>query len=181
MATEEQKKKHAEYSRNYRRTHKDNAELHRLRSKRYYDRHKSNNRGDTHLPNIKTSAAITLKRGVLTHYGNGKLSCVKCGETDIDCLSLDHVNNDAHHRQNGGRVGGYQLYQKLMNQNYPTGYQTLCHNCNMKKAIEFCRKNGGNKKGTPKENHLPLFDFIRPEIEEYPEILYLHKLRLIPQ
>lgn len=202
LSDEERKKRHAETSREYRRTHLDNKESHRIRSSRYYYRQKAlNGKTTKDLNRIepltdeekKKRAAerakiyrathnedkekkrnrqkryqekeSNIKRGVLTHYGGGKCACVICGFNDIDCLNLDHINDDAHHRQNNGRVGGKALYKKLMNQNYPEGYQTLCHNCNMKKAIELCRKNGGHKKGNPFEVKLPLFEIIQDESE----------------
>jgi hypothetical protein len=207
ISNEERKHRDAERQREYRKTHKPNLELHRIRSKRYYDKHfrktpidtpklpkipkikreiltieqkktrhakSSKIYRDTHIENKdkknKRQARYqakthNIKRGVLTHYGGGKCACIKCGIDDIDCLNLDHINNDAHHRQNNGRVGGEALYRKLMNQNYPIGYQTLCHNCNQKKALEFCRKNGGHKKGKPMETTLPLLEIIQEDAE----------------
>ena len=122
ISNEERKRKNAEKSREYRKTHKPNPELHRLRSKRYYDRHfrvtprdkplsdskPLYNKTPRNKPKYQCSSSrtpidlIALKRGILTHYGGGKCACVKCGESDIDCLSIDHINNDAHHRQHGG-------------------------------------------------------------------------------
>lgn len=74
-----------------------------------------------------------LKVEVLTHYSNGKLVCVKCGEDRLNCLTLDHVSND-------GCIdkisrSGNALYRKLKSTGYPSGYQTLCMNCNMEKAL----------------------------------------------
>ncbi len=45
---------------------------------------------------------------VLTYYGSGKLACVKCGFSDI----------------------------WLKRNNFPSGYQTLCMNCQYTKKIE---------------------------------------------
>ena len=147
LTIEQKKKVAAEKAKVYRSTHIEDKEKKKARQSRYQEKNHN------------------IKRGVLTHYGNGKCACVKCGQMDIDCLNLDHINNDAHHRQNNGRVGGEALYKKLMNQNYPIGYQTLCHNCNQKKALEFCRKNGGHKKGKPMETTLPLLEIIQEDAE----------------
>lgn len=71
---------------------------------------------------------------VIEYYG-GKCSC--CGEDRIEFLCLDHVNNDGHmHKQNGHRFGGYNLYAKLIRENFHTEFelQVLCHNCNAAKA-----------------------------------------------
>ncbi len=68
-----------------------------------------------------------LKREVLTHYGRGNLSCVKCGENRIACLSIDHIKGDgAEHR---ARTGTTRIYAWLRVRGYPEGYQTLCMNC----------------------------------------------------
>ena len=73
-----------------------------------------------------------IRVDILTHYGNGKLACVKCGENNIFCLSLDHINGGGtkHRREIGGAV---KLYPLLRRQGYPDGYQTLCMNCQWKK------------------------------------------------
>jgi len=63
---------------------------------------------------------------VITHYGNGKAQCVKCGFTDIRALTLDHIDYcGANHRGKKGQV----LYSFLLRNNYPDGFQTLCMNC----------------------------------------------------
>jgi hypothetical protein len=69
-----------------------------------------------------------IKVEVLTHYGKGRLACVVCGEVRLDCLSIDHINNDgAIHRKAIGT--GTSLYHWLKQNDYPEGYQTLCMNC----------------------------------------------------
>jgi hypothetical protein len=69
---------------------------------------------------------IGLKISILTHYGNGKLVCVQCGEKRLPCLSIDHVNNDGYTQKD---LKGSHLYRKLRVLNYPLGFQTLCMNC----------------------------------------------------
>ena len=77
----------------------------------------------------KELAKWAKKINVLTHYGNGKLACVKCGYQDIRALSIDHINGDGkeHREQVGG--GGFTMYAWLLRNNYPDGYQTYCMNC----------------------------------------------------
>lgn len=82
------------------------------------------------------------KTKVLTHYGkNGNLECCweGCEVTDLDMLTLDHVeNNGADHRKQytkTGRGGGAVLYDALIRQGFPKGFQTLCANHNLKKHI----------------------------------------------
>ena len=72
-----------------------------------------------------------LRIEVLTVYGNGYLHCMCCGETQYEFLSLDHINGggNKHRREVGGKI-----FNKLKQQNFPPGYQTLCHNCNQAKG-----------------------------------------------
>jgi hypothetical protein len=75
-----------------------------------------------------------LKLEIFTHYGGNPPKCACCGETIIDFLSIDHINNDgAKHRKEEGL--GYQFYRWLKNNNFPEGYQVLCMNCQFGKRI----------------------------------------------
>lgn len=71
----------------------------------------------------------------LLHYSNGdRPSCRCCGETRIEFLAIDHINGGGgKERKRLGR-GGSQFCAYLRMSKYPTGYQTLCHNCNMAKG-----------------------------------------------
>lgn len=58
-------------------------------------------------------------------YGGYKCNC--CGETEKSFLTIDHVNNDgAEHRRN--EKTNY-IYRWLINNNFPSGFQILCMNC----------------------------------------------------
>ncbi len=80
---------------------------------------------------------ITFKLDVLTHYGNGKLVCVMCGESRLACLSIDHINGNGcqERKKFGGNGYGYKFYRYLKKNDYPKGYQTLCMNCQFCKAF----------------------------------------------
>jgi len=70
------------------------------------------------------------KMKAVNHYG-GK--CVCCGEDEPKFLAIDHVeNNGGEHRKT---LGNQTIYKWLRDNNYPTGFQILCHNCNMAKAF----------------------------------------------
>jgi len=76
---------------------------------------------------------------VLTHYGGNPPKCECCGETHIEFLTIDHINNDgAEHRkklgitQNSGH--GSKLYRWIIRNNFPDGFQVLCWNCNCAKG-----------------------------------------------
>lgn len=81
---------------------------------------------------------VEVRIQTLTHYGfEGKLQCCwpDCLVTDIDLLTLDHINNDgAQHRKNNHNRG-VSLYAKLIAANFPEGYQTLCWNHQWKKEL----------------------------------------------
>ena len=72
----------------------------------------------------------------LTHYGNGTLACVCCGESTLEFLAIDHIehNGGAKERKQGLR-GGRATYVRLIKGGFPPGYQTLCHNCNLAKGF----------------------------------------------
>lgn len=70
--------------------------------------------------------------------GDVMCSYPTCDVADPDMLCLDHINNNGNEERRDlmwGR-GGYNLYAKLRRSGFPPGYQTLCHNHNIKKEIE---------------------------------------------
>ena len=96
--------------------HKERKLEHRMSNNRYYGK---------------------LKQAALTHYGNGKCTCVKCGFANIKALSIDHINGDgAQARKMAPNKIGRHFYVWLKQNNYPKGYQTLCMNCQFIKKIE---------------------------------------------
>jgi hypothetical protein len=105
--------------------------------KEYYAKTSSKTRKQTR----ERMAALKLE--VLTFYSpNHILGCCWSGCTvaDIDMLSLDHVNNDgADHRRLINKTyrnrGGEKLYRIVKRENFPTGFQTLCMNHQLKKHL----------------------------------------------
>jgi len=80
---------------------------------------------------------LRLRNEILDHYGK---KCACCGETTIEFLAIDHINGggNAHRR----KIGRTNLYTWLKANNYPDGFQTLCHNCNMSKGFYgYCPHN----------------------------------------
>jgi hypothetical protein len=78
---------------------------------------------------------LELKIDVCTHYGNGVCACIRCGFDDIRALSIDHINGcgvEARKKE----TAGVSFYRKLKKNNYPSGFQTLCMNCQFIKRIE---------------------------------------------
>ena len=79
-----------------------------------------------------------LKLEVLAYYGLGVCQCVICGESRVDCLSIDHIANNGqeHRRTLTSRYKGSHFYKYLKDNGYPDGYQTLCMNCQWVKKAE---------------------------------------------
>ena len=168
-------KERREYDRLYRQQHRDELNA---KSKLYYQQHRSECRANRKLHYEKHKAEEQayqkayyyehdeelqacrrqqrhqqheeIKLLVLEHYSNGIPYCKHCGQTDIDVLCLDHVNNDgAEQRRKFGGWSGTGFYRWLTRNNFPLGYQVLCANCNLKKEIERRRKEAGVLKTSP--------------------------------
>ena len=78
---------------------------------------------------------IRYKIEVFNAYGGPICHC--CGESHLECLSIDHINNDgATHRKEltGDARNGSNLYTWLRTNGFPPGYQVLCMNCNFAKG-----------------------------------------------
>jgi len=102
---------------------------HKISAREYYQLHKRK------VLDYMLRQNNILKIKILTHYGNGELSCIKCGFNDIRALSIDHINGGG--QKHTGIVGwGINLYKWLKRNNYPKGYQTLCMNCQWIKRVE---------------------------------------------
>ena len=92
-----------------------------------------------HNAHVKYLAKLRLE--AFNHYGGPICAC--CGETIIQFLTLDHVNNDGaeeRRRLNGtNKRAGWGFYVYLRQQGYPPlPLQVLCLNCNIGR-----HKNGG--------------------------------------
>lgn len=74
-----------------------------------------------------------LKVQVLSKYSKNNFpECVCCGETVLEFLTIDHINNDGHKQSMDERKA---IYYWLKRNNYPDGFQTLCMNCQFGKRI----------------------------------------------
>ena len=76
-----------------------------------------------------------IKMEVFSHYSEGYVVCACCGEDGIDFLTLDHIENDGAVKRKNGEPLGSGLYRYLIKNNYPSGFQVLCWNCNCGKRI----------------------------------------------
>lgn len=85
---------------------------------------------------------------VLKHYSNNKPKCACCGENYLMMLAIDHIKgNGGEMRRNKIHGSGYSLWRYLIKNNFPVGYQVLCHGCNMGKSFYgFCPHTTKNPK-----------------------------------
>lgn len=68
---------------------------------------------------------------VLQHYSNGTMECNCCKENTYEFLSIDHINGGGtQHRKS---LLNAPIVRYLIANNFPKGYQVLCHNCNYAK------------------------------------------------
>ena len=77
------------------------------------------------------------KLDAVRHYSNGSMVCKCCGESEIDFLTIDHVNGGGTKERKSTGRGGQSFAIWLRKQGYPKGFQILCYNCNCAKA--FCK------------------------------------------
>lgn len=71
-----------------------------------------------------------IRSEVLQRYG-GKCAC--CGESQAGFLAIDHVNNDGAQHRRETKYGNLPVW--LRQNGYPSGFQILCHNCNLAKGF----------------------------------------------
>lgn len=85
---------------------------------------------------------ICVKVEVLTHYSpDGVLGCCweGCSVSDIDMLSLDHINNDGAKDRKANPTSSTGAYFSIKNRKFPLGFQTLCWNHQWKKELTRAR------------------------------------------
>lgn len=74
-----------------------------------------------------------LRSEVLARYSrHGIPECTCCGEKTIEFLAIDHINGGG--RQHRKVIGGH-TYSWIKKNNFPHGFQTLCHNCNLARGM----------------------------------------------
>lgn len=108
----------------------------------YYERHKdeikrkSSDYQKQHPDKRKKymrKANFKEKMDCLIHYGGNPPKCACCGEIIIEFLCIDHINGGGEQHRNS--IGHNNFYRWLIKNNFPTGFQVLCANCNLGKRI----------------------------------------------
>lgn len=77
---------------------------------------------------------LSSKIIVLTHYGNNKLACVRCGYDNVDALTIDHINGGGNQHRKSQNITHF--YDWLINNQFPSGYRTLCTCCQQEVRYE---------------------------------------------
>ena len=72
---------------------------------------------------------IKIKNQALSHYSNGNIACKCCGFDNILALGLDHISGKKAHGHSK-RMTSSRLYNHLIKEKFPSGYQVFCYNCN---------------------------------------------------
>lgn len=91
---------------------------------------------------VKKRHRLKLRKEVLAHYG---AVCNCCGETIEGFLTIDHIEGDG--RKHREEIGTDAIYRWLKKNNYPTGFQVLCFNCNDAKRNKAVCPHQLNKAG----------------------------------
>lgn len=133
-----------ERTRKYESTH---PEIMKRKRKRYYIKHRKKilkkGRKQAKTPEAKKKKKIyrsKKKIKVLTYYSKRKRpTCIGCNEKEIKILSLDHIKNDGkeHRKTLSGDGTGEVIYDWIIKNNFPKGFQTLCMNCQWKKRFNL--------------------------------------------
>jgi len=118
-----------EYMRNWRLKHPD---YNRKYMEKYYSEHPEQCKASRRKSREKYRKKIRLE--ILELLGN---KCVRCEESDVRCLQVDHINGG------GGQerkqfTSTTQMFKRIV-EKIKAGskdYQILCANCNWKKKFE---------------------------------------------
>lgn len=68
---------------------------------------------------------------VIDHYSKGQNKCACCSENNILHLTIDHIYGDGNRHRMSIRK---EIYNWLIKNNFPSGYQILCWPCNSSKS-----------------------------------------------
>ena len=135
------KRRDNEHSRMYR---AKNIEELKGKNKKYYDEnkeiilpknreryHKNKEKYNVRKKEYHEKRRLTRREEVYLHYGNGKIECGCCGESNIEFMNLHHKNNDGNeYKKKFGRVN---LIDWAIRSNFPPIFELLCSNCNIGK------------------------------------------------
>src|SRR3990167_2395221 len=107
--------------------YKENPEKFKTRSKLWI----KNNYSKAQIMWRKAGKKYSDKQRLIAinKYG-GKCKC--CNEKEIKFLSFDHIKGNGNKHR---KIIGQKIVRWLKRNNYPKGFQILCHNCNLAKGF----------------------------------------------
>ena len=115
-----------EKSRKY---YQKNKEEIKIKNKKYRD---ENSVWINHKKRIVAKKVrLENKIKIINHYSKGKNCCEKCRIKDIDVLTVDHLEGKGNQLRRGKHKN---LYAWIVRNDFPSGFQILCFNCNWKKG-----------------------------------------------
>lgn len=98
--------------------------------KKYYSENKDNINMQVRENNKK------IRLLVLQYYSAQIPFCACCGEKEIKFLAIDHIEGGGNkHRKSVKSGSGSNFYRWLLRNDFPKGFQVLCHNCNLAKGF----------------------------------------------
>jgi hypothetical protein len=74
-----------------------------------------------------------LRQQALEAYSDGDPQCRCCGERELKFLAIDHINGGG--KQHRREIKASNVYYWAKVNGYPSGFQVLCHNCNLAKGF----------------------------------------------
>lgn len=77
---------------------------------------------------------INAKIDTFNHYSPTSIECACCHEKELQFLTLDHINGGGN-KQRKLHGSGNSFYSWLKKNNWPSGFQVLCFNCNCAKGF----------------------------------------------
>ena len=100
------------------------------RSKSYEKKNK------TKLQQAHLELRISYKALTYIHYGGNPSRCENCGESNLEFLTLDHINCDGRiDRQLNG--AGFSIINAMMRTGFRSDLRLLCENCNWLSYLSY--------------------------------------------
>ena len=106
-------------------------------SKKVVAKWHQNNRDKSRATGRKTAYNRKLK--VLTYYSKLDTpicSCNGCYVQDPLFLAIDHIQGNGAQQRREEKIKSSHLYNWIVKNNFPDGFQVLCHNCNFAKGTK---------------------------------------------
>lgn len=127
------------YERNKERINKNSREYYQKNlEENRRKRREYNQRNRDKMIQVAKDWRVANREKALKHYSGGDIKCKCCGEGTLEFLCIDHIDGGGNkHRKSlkKGENGGGDMYRWLIKNDFPSGFQVLCHNCNLAKGF----------------------------------------------